>query len=390
MNPMLLNQSMLKNNNMLGAIEPIDVGMLSGAPMTMPPLGTNYNEIRNMGTGGINPSAPPVMQPTPEPQPMTGVEKFKNILNALQPLSDMIDDNNVRSVLPAEKYLQYKKEKEDQKQNRQNQLLDSLKLDADIKYRQEQLDIQREQNAIAREALVRGDILKPTALMQNLGFLQNMMPNANATDLLPFATGAGAARGVEYDPDTGEVKATEKPLPSSALNIQNTAVADVATAEGTQQNLDKFIGQIDKGDLDLGFFSNLYNKSLNNVGLSTTESKNLQSFQSTLEKLRNDSLRLNSGVQTDGDAQRAWGELVSNINDPDVVKQRLQEIKLINERGAALKKLQVDSMRQEYGKEGYDWSKTQALPSLGNSTGLDEQKMKRLQELRAKKSAGEF
>ena len=391
---MLLNESMLDGSNMLGAIEPIDAGMLSGAPMALPPVGDNYNQIRNLPTYGINPSAPPmvngqVQEPMPQ-QPLTGIQKFQGVIDALRPLSEMIDDENVRSVLPAEQYLKYKKEKEDQKQNRQNQLLDSMKLEADLKFRREQLDIQREENQIRREALLRADAPSKTALMQNYEFIQGLMPNANPVDLLPFATGAGAAKGVDYDPVTGEVKTLEKPLPSSALNIQNTAVADVATAEGTQQSLDKFIGQIDKGELDLGLVSNIYNKTLNNIGLSSTESRNLQSFQSSLEKLRNDSLRLNAGVQTDGDAQRAWSELVANINDPAVVKQRLQEIKLINERGAALKKLQVDSMRQEYGKEGYDWSQTQALPSLNQPTGLDADKMKRLEELRAKKARGEL
>lgn len=397
MNPMLLDQSMLPNTNMLGAIEPIDAGMLSGAPMAMPPLGDNYNQIRNIPTYGINPSAPPmidgqVQEPMPQAmqQPMTSMEKFQGVINALQPLSEMIDDYNVRSVLPAEQYLKYKKEKEDQKQNRQNQLLDSMKLEADIKYRQEQLDIQREQNSIAREALIRGENLRPTALMQNLGFLQELMPNAAPTSLLPFASGSGASGGMDYDPMTGEVKKPEKPLPSSILKMQNEAIEGTAIAEGTQQSLDKFINQIDKGDLDLGLVSNIYNKALNNVGLSTTESRNLQSFQSSLEKLRNDSLRLNAGVQTDGDAQRAWNELVANINDPQVVKQRLEEIKLINERGAELKKLQVDTMRQEFGKDPYQWDKMQALPSLNAPTGLDEQKMQRLQELRAKKASGEL
>lgn len=184
MNPMLLKQSMLPNN-MLGAIEPIDAGMLSGEQMSLPPVGDNYNQVRNMPTYGINPSAPPmvngqVQEPMPQ-QPMTGMEKFQGVIDALRPISEMIDDENVRSVLPAEQYLKYKKEKEDQKQNRQNQLLDSMKLESDLKFRREQLDIQREENQIRREALLRGDSA-PASIRQTDWYLNASEEERNVFD----------------------------------------------------------------------------------------------------------------------------------------------------------------------------------------------------------------
>ena len=113
----------------------------------------------------------------------------------------------------------------------------------------------------------------------------------------------------------------------------------------------------DSGKLNLGLISNLTGKARNYVGMSDESSRNLSSFRSTLEKLRNDSLRLNTGVQTDGDAQRAWNELLENINDPELVKQRLGEIAEINARGAELQKLQVESIRSNYDSEPFDFSK---------------------------------
>ncbi|MEN6387170.1 MAG: hypothetical protein ABFD79_18480 [Phycisphaerales bacterium] len=205
---------------------------------------------------------------------------------------------------------------------------------------------------------------RPTALMQNYEFIRTLMPNADPVSVLPFASGTGLSGGVNYDPTTGEVTKPSKPLPTTALKIQNDAIADLATAEGTQQNLDKFINQIDQGKLDFGLISNAINKARNNLGISTEESANLSSFQSSLEKLRNDSLRLNAGVQTDGDAQRAWNELFQNINDPDLVRQRLEEIKQINARGADLKRLQIDTLRNEYGKDPYDFSQVSNIAPL--------------------------
>ncbi len=205
---------------------------------------------------------------------------------------------------------------------------------------------------------------RPTALMQNYDFIRKLMPNADPVSVLPFASGTGLSGGVNYDPTTGEVTKPSKPLPTTALKIQNDAIADLATAEGTQQNLDKFINQIDQGKLDFGLISNAINKARNNLGMSTEESANLSSFQSSLEKLRNDSLRLNAGVQTDGDAQRAWNELFQNINDPKLVRQRLEEIKQINARGADLKRLQIDTLRNEYGKDPYDFSQVSSIAPL--------------------------
>jgi hypothetical protein len=75
-----------------------------------------------------------------------------------------------------------------------------------------------------------------------------------------------------------------------------------------------------------------------------------------MEKQRNASLLLNKGVQTEGDAQRAWNELFANMNDKGVVKQRLQELQKINERAANLKQLNIDNIRRNYGLDPLDTS----------------------------------
>lgn len=153
--------------------------------------------------------------------------------------------------------------------------------------------------------------------------------------------------------DTG----TNKPLPATSLKLQNEALDKLSIASNNNKKLLEVKKQIEDGKLNLGLISNLTGKARNYVGMSDESSRNLSSFRSTLEKLRNDSLRLNTGVQTDGDAQRAWNELLENINDPELVKQRLGEIAEINARGAELQKLQVESIRSNYDSEPFDFSK---------------------------------
>lgn len=144
------------------------------------------------------------------------------------------------------------------------------------------------------------------------------------------------------------------PMPAQIVLAQNDLVEKINTSQGLESRMGKFINQIDTGQLDLGLMANLENMARNNMSMSTEQSRNLQSFKATLENLRNESLRLNTGVQTDGDAQRAWNELVANINDPQVVRQRLTEIAEINNRGAQLQQQRLNLMRSEYGRGGME------------------------------------
>lgn len=145
-----------------------------------------------------------------------------------------------------------------------------------------------------------------------------------------------------------------KPLPAAALKMQSDAVDAIGTAAGINDQLTKVASQIETGKLSFGPVSNAIGGARNAMGMSNEQSRNLSSFRSTMEKLRNDSLRLNAGVQTDGDAQRAWNELFQNINDTDLVKQRLKEITAINKRAEELQRLKVDQIRGNYNAPPLD------------------------------------
>lgn len=161
-----------------------------------------------------------------------------------------------------------------------------------------------------------------------------------------------------------------KPLPPTALKLQNEALDIIGTASGINADLNQVQKQLETNKLKLGPVENLKSQALNAAGFSTPESRNFASFRATLEKQRNDSLRLNKGVQTEGDAQRAWNELFNNLNDKEVVKQRLQEIQKINKRGADLQKLQVDQIRSNYGAAPVDFTQFENRPAaLGNGNG---------------------
>lgn len=159
-----------------------------------------------------------------------------------------------------------------------------------------------------------------------------------------------------------------KPLPSGALKMQQEALDAIGVSSSINADLSKLEEQIKSGKLSFGPVSNLKNTGLNMAGMSTENSRNFATFRSNLERLRNESLRLNAGVQTDGDAQRAWNELFSSINDTDLVKQRLKEIQAINKRGVDLQKLKVDSIRSNYGKAPIETAGFESVqPALGDA-----------------------
>jgi hypothetical protein len=143
-------------------------------------------------------------------------------------------------------------------------------------------------------------------------------------------------------------------LPTPALKLQQEELEAIGTAASINADIAGLSKQIEDGKLNLSLPGNVIGSVRNTVGLSNENSRNLASFKATLEKLRNDSLRLNKGVQTEGDAQRAWNEMIANINDPGVVKQRLGEIQQINERAVNLRKMNVDSIRSNFGLEAMD------------------------------------
>jgi len=167
---------------------------------------------------------------------------------------------------------------------------------------------------------------------------------------------------------TGEIKATggspQAPgrLGQVALRTQDEHLESIRAASAINTQFDHIERQLDSGQLRLGPWENFGAGVENAVGMSDQNARNYASFRATLERARNDSLRLNKGVQTEGDAQRAWNELVSNINDPKVVRQRLEEIKRYNEMAIAFHQDVIDQMRSDAGLPPIDVSRFRIHP----------------------------
>lgn len=140
-----------------------------------------------------------------------------------------------------------------------------------------------------------------------------------------------------------------KPLPVGVQKMEADDLDAIFAAGSTKATMAKNLDRLGRDELKLGPVANLVSEGRNWAGMSDANSRNYSSFRSDLEKMRNDSLRLNKGVQTEGDAQRAWNELLKNVNDEELVAQRLQEIQGINDRALQFRTQVVNQRRSQYG-----------------------------------------
>ena len=137
-------------------------------------------------------------------------------------------------------------------------------------------------------------------------------------------------------------------LPQAALSDILDAEDAIGIASGIQSNMARHLAKIDNGTLTFGPLENYAARGRNFAGSSDERSRNYQMFMSDIEKLRNDSLRLNKGVQTEGDAQRALNELFGSLNDPELVKAAIQRVIEINKRAEELQLRRIQTIRQNY------------------------------------------
>lgn len=172
--------------------------------------------------------------------------------------------------------------------------------------------------------------------------------------------------GGQRNTQTGESKNVPNPKPgklsAQALAQQNEHLTALQLASAINTRLEKATRQIDTGALDLGLGKNIVARGQNAIGFNSNQSRNFASLRADLEKMRNDSLRLNKGVQTEGDAKRAWDELLANMNDPAQVKQRFKEIEAYNQQAIAFHQDMVTQIRDDSGMSPIDTSKFLAKP----------------------------
>lgn len=193
--------------------------------------------------------------------------------------------------------------------------------------------------------------------------------SARAADALASArtSGGGAGSG----------RPLGRPMSAGVQSKEDDDIADIQSVQSVNTQIDQVLGDLKSGALDLGPINNLVSRGQNLAGLSTPGSRNFASLEATLEKMRNDSLRLNKGVQTEGDAIRAWNEITKYITDPKVVAEQLQRVQKLNGIAAQQRLQRINIRRTRNGYDAFNPSEigygggvqTQAAPPPTQQTG---------------------
>ena len=163
---------------------------------------------------------------------------------------------------------------------------------------------------------------------------------------------------VNLEKQKKEEKKAENKLSGTLQKAEEDDIFALETSKNINKDVDKFDQLITDGKLEFGVIDTLGDFTLGLIGQQGEEEINSSKFKSFISKLRNDSLRLNKGVQTEGDAQRVMDELFDafDSNNEKVIQEKLREIKVINERAIELRKRQIKNRRKSQNVKDFDFS----------------------------------
>ena len=180
-------------------------------------------------------------------------------------------------------------------------------------------------------------------------------------------------RSSEYDAIMAAKKTSAsqapKALSSKAQSAEDDDFFAIDTSQSILGDIDKYVGLIRDEKLEFGFLEGITDSLQQTAGIAGEEEVNSARFNTFLEKLRNDTLRLNKGVQTEGDAKRALKEIIDNKNDTKVVKAALEELRDLNERAIELRKRNINRRRKTQNVDSFDFS-DYAAPTTESDVGF--------------------
>ncbi|WP_141057082.1 hypothetical protein [Stenotrophomonas rhizophila] len=140
-----------------------------------------------------------------------------------------------------------------------------------------------------------------------------------------------------------------KPLPVGALK----ELLGIEDALGGTEVLGGIIAKnrdrLDNGTLQVGPLQSLIGTVRTSLGVAGDSDVALNEWNSDLTKIVNESLRLNKGVQTEGDAQRAANELM-NARDAKTVRAALGRLEGFNNQAVRLQRQKQDLINTNYGR----------------------------------------
>lgn len=154
------------------------------------------------------------------------------------------------------------------------------------------------------------------------------------------------------------------PLPVGALK----ELLGVEEALGATQVLGDIIGKnrnrLTNGTLDVGPGARIAGRIRTGLNMSNANDVNITELNADKTKIVNESLRLNKGVQTEGDAIRAGEELMA-ANDAQTLKRAFDRLEEINQRAIQLQQRKAALINGNYGRSASPGGIPSAVEAFG-------------------------
>jgi len=168
---------------------------------------------------------------------------------------------------------------------------------------------------------------------QSNEFRRQGLANSEAALQLARSTKALQEQNAQIERDRKEEERRNKPLPSylAKEEEQDFSVAQASTNLAADTN--KFINQIKSGDIKFGLKDKASIRARQVFGSQDPDVIARENYDKFLLILTNESLRLNKGTQTEGDAERAAKELLSS-ESPEAAASAMNRLLDINVRRA--------------------------------------------------------
>ncbi|CAE6836496.1 hypothetical protein [Xanthomonas arboricola] len=165
---------------------------------------------------------------------------------------------------------------------------------------------------------------------------------------------------------------SEKPMPPGAMKQVFDLQDQLQGSENVMTMTQKHLQRLEAGQLDVRPGAAAEGWMRNKAGLSDANSRNLAEWDADRTEMVNESLRLNKGVQTEGDAARAIKGLME-ASDAKSLKQSMARLQAVNQRAIALRQQQIGTLYRNYGRgpdgEPLDVAPRASVPAADPAAG---------------------
>lgn len=243
--------------------------------------------------------------------------------------------------------------------------------------------IERQQNAELQQALAEGNTDKALSLAARMGktsvvqYLQGERTRTRPQLIsdgkftvtyndqgMPVVTPNEEVIEAELDiaKRQAELEKETRTLPPVLIKSEDEDFDALQSLEKVETDIDFFINSLDKNEMEVGYGEDLQAK-IGNLGVlqrfMDEESKlklaNYNAFERWKQRYVNESLRLNKGPQTEGDAQRAMLELEAAKTKEDV-KRLLEDLKKTNTKSIGYTKEDINRRRSTAGVKPFEFN----------------------------------